>query len=1268
MKTSRCNHLLALSLVVIVPTLGRAEPTNNLEIVAVPAPGKVVVDGKLDDWDQSASILSCPDTKTYLRTASVRSAAMYDAEGLYLSCRWVDPTPMENMVDPAEPGKFNQGWRSDCLQIRIFSDTQVHVTAWYFKGNGKMAMDINYDEPVGPNRKEGLDHGAKMAFQKNAGGTGYVQEMFIPWKLLSKAGKVYKAGDTFTFGLHFNWGKGDNKTWRGLEWQDVVSSPQCNRAFFWGDRNAWGKIRLSATGKLTLPAQPWDVQEDAGFDLTTHGPVAFTYELPADGLATLVIEDANGRRVRNLISAYPRAKGKQTDRWDGLDDSGKPVPPGAYRWHGLFHPGIDVRYQLHLQPVTNPPWQNAEGTGGWGADHGAPTYATAHGDRAFLLYHVAEGGSALLACDVHGNKLWGHGGAFQGGGYVCAADGKDLYYANEEKLTRVDPATGKARIFASGIPFLPHGFKGDEHPTGIAFRDDRLFLSAAKKNSVRVFDLKTDKPVKDLKVPNPMGLAFDGKGALLAVSGERLVRIDIKTEALTPLIETGLSKPHGLAVGADGLIHVVNAGTNQILTFAADGKPVRATGTAGGRAGVGKWDRDGLLQPTGVGVDGAGNLWVAEADGAAKRLSKWGQDGKNLGEWLGPTPYSGDGIVDHRDRTRIYCGGLEFKADWHTGASRPVWTHLRGPAHGQPACADLIAHGSFWHRQGFTLTFKGHDYLLFDRGLVCIQRGHAWTPCAAVGGVKNAGDALIWCDRNEDGKVQDDETTTLKAAGAFGLGAGGGWGTPWCRADLSTVRMRGDEVVRFTPAGFTPGGVPLFDDKSVTVAKLPVFGGNGGPVDVTADTMIAYYEDSHAPWVENLKDHPLGDMRGIKGYSRDAKLRWTYPQPFSGVHGCFKAPLPAKPGEVIGTIYIMGTADLGKDVGTVVCFNGYYGQRFLFSADGLFVQALFKDGRMMPATPNKAVKDMLMNDMSPGNEAYAGTFSRNQNGDVYLTGSFGGPMCVVSAVVGLDKIQRLSGNSLTVTAEQVALGLAERRTRAVNKGAEQEAKGTLRIAKGKRTIDGAFDDWDLKTQGVAVKADEKRSAVAALAHDDDFLYAAFSVQDNTPWRNAGKDPKVMFLTGDSVDIQLGLDPKADANRSQAVAGDVRLALAPLEGKPVVMLYQAVVPGFKGTKVPFISPIGRVDLDRVERIPSAKVEVKALKDRYLVEAAIPWSVLGGAPPKGAKLRGDVGVLFSDDLGTKCVLRRYWSNRDTNITSDLPSEIRFQPHEWSGVVVE
>ena len=95
-----------------------------------------------------------------------------------------------------------------------------------------------------------------------------------------------------------------------------------------------------------------------------HPPIPIRFTLPEAGLVTLVIDDATGRRVRNLLSETPFPAGGNTAWWDGQDDLGRDpeaarhgiyhvpgqfVAPGEYRVRGLWHktdrPSLRV---LHL--------------------------------------------------------------------------------------------------------------------------------------------------------------------------------------------------------------------------------------------------------------------------------------------------------------------------------------------------------------------------------------------------------------------------------------------------------------------------------------------------------------------------------------------------------------------------------------------------------------------------------------------------------------------------------------------------------------------------------------------------------------------------------------------------------------------------------------------------------------------------------------------------------------------------------------------------------
>src|SRR4051812_11779220 len=71
----------------------------------------------------------------------------------------------------------------------------------------------------------------------------------------------------------------------------------------------------------------------AAVDAPAQPPIPIRFNLPDDGFVTLVIDGANGKRVRNLISETPFPKGDNVVWWDGTDDLLR--DPEAYR-HGLY--------------------------------------------------------------------------------------------------------------------------------------------------------------------------------------------------------------------------------------------------------------------------------------------------------------------------------------------------------------------------------------------------------------------------------------------------------------------------------------------------------------------------------------------------------------------------------------------------------------------------------------------------------------------------------------------------------------------------------------------------------------------------------------------------------------------------------------------------------------------------------------------------------------------------------------------------------------------
>jgi len=192
---------------------------------------------------------------------------------------------------------------------------------------------------------------------------------------------------------------------------------------------------------------------------------------------------------------------------------------------------------------------------------------------------------------------------------------------------------------------------------------------------------------------------------------------------------------------------------------------------------------------------------------------------------------------------------------------------------------------------------------------------------------------------------------------------------------------------------------------------------------------------------------------------------------------------------------------------------------------------------------------------------------------------------------------------------------------------------------------------------------------AALAYDNAKLYLAGRATDASPLRNSAPDLTRVFQFGDGLDIQLGLDPTADPNRRQPAPGDLRLVLARVGEKPVVMLYRYVVPGTPAEKrTVFTSPVGKEEIDLVRELTDAEIAVKQDEHGWTLEAAIPWKSLGAAAPRiGDKLRGDAGILESDSDGTATVRRSYWANKSDVIIGDLPCESRITPALWGDLHV-
>lgn len=1025
--------------------------------------------------------------------------------------------------------------------------------------------------------------------------------------------------------------------------------------------------------------QPVDLAELERLAADRAREIRIDFNQPMDGKATVVVEDAAGKRIRNLVSGLSFDAGRHRLVWDGLDEAGNVVPPGDYRWRAISHPG--------LSPVHQFDFVNA-----LGSNHGTFHAATTNGSRVFLGTPVSEGGHQVVVLEKDGTFVQGfnapHGIGLQR--IALAADARYIYAAYDgsswgSKIDRTKPdwkaamrvnlvrfeiETGLVADYSrdNRMPVLldyevgpgSSGARPDNRAlSGLVLLKDRLYFAENFGGRLHEINPATGAISRSVALSAVTALAGGG-GNLFALQGNDLARIDTTTGAATK-IATLAGKPFALATDADGRFYVSDAEAHIVRVLDAAGRQISVIGKPGGIA-PGAYDPQRLQNPAGLAVcDGL--VWVTEQGRwQPKRFAAYdAKTGAMAKEYFGPTNYGAQGAgFDPLDHTRWIGQGTFFDLDFakHTATPRSITGGEDGRRH------------TFWRQDGrtFVITSGKATYIQELRAdgtlkpLALLSSAHQfayannWTPPGVFleaftrdypdvkvvvgqrGGIQRVqpthGYGMLWVDRDGDGAMQAEEIEFSTAADNL---AGSGWSHDFHDLTIrvpATVNKR-KVLVALKPDGWWPGGAPKYPPLNDAVRA-------GVPIDLPGSNQAESAVDRFGNTILNSSP----DMRA---FAPDGRLLWTYPNKWAGVHGSHNAPLPS-PGEMQGALFFSGVVPLDEQA-DVMLLNGNHGRAFVLTTDGLYLDEMFPDVRLM-TNPQAGGVGIL------GGECFGGTFGRSEkDGNYYFQG--GGIVYRIYRVDGLRDTRRSQG-SLKVNAEQSAA--AERAQLRRVAAATTARSGDVAWLEKPPVVDGRDNDWP---GAPAARWDrEGRFPVTVrLARDADTLYLHFTVRDDSPWVNNGGDWQSLFKTGDGVDFQLGADASANPARSGPVPGDLRLFVAPMGKENVVVLYRHRVPGAKESEgVVFQSPWRSERVDVVRRLENARVGVERQANQYRVEVAVPLSDLGLAGVAGKTLRGDIGVIYGDAEGTTNIYRNYWSNQATGLVNDVPGEIMLTPAAW------
>ncbi|MFW6038973.1 MAG: hypothetical protein ACOC9P_00670, partial [bacterium] len=948
--------------------------------------------------------------------------------------------------------------------------------------------------------------------------------------------------------------------------------------------------------------------------------------------------------VRQLAAEVPREQGRVIEKWDGLNELGDPIEPGMYTWRGIVHDPIETEFVMSVHNSGQPPYKTSDNTGGWGADHGEPTTVCAAGEHMVLAWHHAETGWGIIRTRLNGRKQWGskHGAshvASDGERFFKAGGGGSLDHAG---VAVFDLTDSRPLNFGRGEPTTELPEDVSESPdavTGLAHHAGRIFSAFENVNLIAVNDADSGALLDTWTVPQPRQLAVHHDGALLVVSGERVLLVrDGEHETL---INDHLDAPTGIATDDEDNIYVANTGALQnVSVFNRNGEYQRSIGKQGGRPRMGRYDPAGMLEPGGIDIDREGKLWVAETLDFPKRISVWNiESGELVDEFFGGSAYSPFPWMDPKKPDEIYCHRVIWKVDLDKKTKRPYSTVWRTDA---PNVVRAPAVGAN-SRQRVITAENGRQFLWGDyrhQARLFMRDGDIFKPIA--GGIhlhpegrwgnrqrhplladeeEFPDGTYIWQDANDDQTLQAEEVQPLS-----GPLARSGVRISWVDAQMNLWTGRG-HILR--PQRFE-NERPIYDFQNPEPTNMELLGGH-------------IWTDPHDDSVYSMRRFPEPEQLGVARYGTDGKMQWGYRGLIRWRHAISLSP--PGPGKLLGPTNPLGVA------GDFTGISTYFGTYHILTREGIYVAMLFDDSR---STGGKFGANVLSAETTNGQLVQP----RGTNRYYVLTGDQDGR---VMRVHGLDTVEPLDGGSVRITPRQ-----HQRAENALRKYQQQKTRSdTLALVRGGKSK-LASADGVIKTLG------PKHAFTVRIAYDQANLYLQYDITAPHKLINTVSDPKLLFTGGNLLDLQIATSAARDGSRKQPAPGDKRLLIGRRpSGDTIAVLYQPRVAGFEGKPVVFKSPQDRESFDSIDVISDRiALGYEQTSAGFTATATIPLEVLDWQPPPASTVKLDVGYIFGNARGNNATRRAYWSNNSfhANVVDDVPDESRLEPDQWGTAIIE
>jgi hypothetical protein len=1223
--------------------------------VPTPAGRAPVIDGRLDDWDLSAAepMWLNPELADLY---SARVAIMYDRDALYLG--GAVQLPERGIQNPHGPNEAF--WNGDVIQIRIIADPAepwpagsptlgsnrraATVNIWNNTLTGEDWVKMQY----GPKCELGdatMPEGTEVAIVPGAG--EYVFEARVPWSALNVPGgrNPFAPGQRMTGIVEVLW---DNDTYRiAAVYREAPGN------FAWRNPQKWGQIEFSATGNL--PSRHPSMEEYLNGAKPKPVGVPITIVMPEEMKLSVNILGPKGEVIRELAGAETHPQGPVTVYWDGRDQWGYPMPLGTYRWGAFLSQGLEAEYMGAVGVTGNPPYETADGTGGWGADHGNPEDVAASVNAMYFLWHVAEMSRALVKADLDGRVMWRRT-PFLGGGFgpfhAVAANEKYVFLiAETNRLARLDAEHGTLQDFGPAKTIQVS--QGDV--IGVACNDHEVFAAAMEENRVRVYDVETGALLRELPCTAPRGLALDSVGNLYVVSavtdGRPAILVSAHARApFEPRVSAGLEAPWDVAVDQNGRIHVTDQGeSQQVKVFTPEGRPLRAMGKRGGRPWMGAYDGSSFLVPAGIAADPRGGILVAESS-LPKPISRFDADtGRLMQRWFGGTSYACSNIPDSEDPwTSYYSLGPQ-------GFARATIPNAGGI--GLPDAYWLLPKTEYAHLGSMIDTFNmphvvhadnGRKYLVGESsgmggsmGGIGLIEGDRILP---VGRVRLENGMELWSDRNGDRQIQPDEVTQIPSIAGRTVRLSSATGSQWMNSNGDLWLCTHDNaIIKIPAAGFDPSGAIRWNPSKASFAVPAVMppennawtsyreGVLGVRVDSRGDIYTCF--NSRNPYATEELTRKMNEGIGhtaiwtackFAKFAPDGSLLWMAGR---------KATGPAKPGEIYHFWVLAGLVNDRYIAGA-----SEWGNIYFYTHDGFYVDWLF----------NVAGRGGEPGPYTFGGETFSGRVKYFPERDELWAYSCGYAYRVKGFSNGhVEGEQRLEG---TVALDRI-----------YDQSEAEKETAPLRIVPVANPV-AVHANWrDVPV--TEMRVDGEKLAQIQLGCDVENLYVRILVRDDTPLTNVADSLQMIFKGGDAVGLSLG-----PVGRRERGPGQIRLLAARIDGKDRLV---AMKPSTELTADPaeYVSPVRRVEYAYVGEVPGSQIKLSAAPSGFGYEAvfSVPRRFLEVQLEPGTRLAAEFEVLRSGagQRGIQTISRNYLfspSTTQTTMVDDVPTEANIYPEFW------